>query len=86
MKGVSSISFDFNQMEVSFEREGRRMILTGGKKDGTCRMITGRRLQKVLKGKWSQLANLFTIVAAEEPPRGHGKAYLIVSSTRELLD
>ena len=30
MKGVSSISFDFNRMEVSFEKERRRMTLTSG--------------------------------------------------------
>ena len=28
MKGVRPISFDFNRMEVSFEKEGRRLILT----------------------------------------------------------
>ena len=27
MKGLSPISFDFNKMEVSLEREGRRVVL-----------------------------------------------------------
>lgn len=85
MKGVSPISFDINRMEVSIEKEGRRMILTGGKEAGTCKMITGKRLQKVLKGKWSQLASLFSIVAAKELHGGYEKAYLTINSI-ELLD
>ena len=44
MKGVSPISFDFNRMEVSFDKGGKRMILMGGKEFGACRMITGKRL------------------------------------------
>jgi len=84
IKGVSPISFDCNRMKVSFENEGRRMILTGGKEARTCKMITGRGLQKVLKGKWSQLANLFSIITSEELPGGRRKAYLTISSTGEL--
>ena len=62
------------------------MILTGGKEARTCKMITGRRLQKVLKGKWSQLANLFSIITSKEFLGGHGKAYFTINSTRELPD
>ena len=66
MKGVSPISFDFNRMEVSFEKEGRKMTLSGGKEMGTCNMISGKRLQRVIKGKWVQLAQLFSVVATKE--------------------
>ena len=53
-------------MEVSFEKGGRRMTLTGGKETATCKMITSKRLQRVLKSKWSQLAQLFSIVEVEK--------------------
>ena len=42
------------------------MTLTRGKEIGVCKMISGKRLQKVIKGKRSQLANLFSIVAIKE--------------------
>jgi len=51
MKRVSPISFDFNWMEVSFEKRGRKMTLTGGKEIGTCKMITWKRVQRVFKKK-----------------------------------
>ena len=53
MKGVSLINFDFNRMEISFEKDGKKMTLSGGNEMGACKMISGRRLQRVLKGKWS---------------------------------
>lgn len=56
MKGVRPISFDFNTMEVTFEKDGRRMTLIGSSKTGVCKMITRRKLQKVLKSKWTQVA------------------------------
>lgn len=83
MKGVSPISFNFNRMEVSFEREGRKTKLIGGKEMGACKMILGKRLQKVIREKWSQLANLFSIVALEDShaePRGRGEVFLTVSA------
>ena len=55
IKGVSPISFDFNRMEVSFEKRGRRMTLTRGKEVATCKMITRKRLRRVLQSNWSQL-------------------------------
>ena len=70
MKGVSPISFDFNKMEVSFENEGRKMTLSKGKEVGMCKMISGKRLQRVIKGKWGRWPHLFLIVAAEEVQAG----------------
>lgn len=49
MKQVSPICFDFNRMEVTFEKEGKRMTLVDSKEVGVCKMITGKRLQKILK-------------------------------------
>ena len=66
MKGVSPISFDFNRMEVSLEKEGRRMTLLRENQTRTCKMIFRKRLQRAFKGKWNQLAHLFSIVAMEE--------------------
>jgi len=66
MKGVSPIRFDFNRMEVSFEKEGRKVTLSGGKEAGTCKMISGKRLQRVFKGKWNKFAHLFSIMAVKE--------------------
>ena len=66
MKEVSPISFDFNRMEVCFEKEGRRMTLSGDKETGTCKMISGKRLQRVFKGRWNQLAQFLSMVAIEE--------------------
>jgi len=56
MKRVNPISFDFNRMEVSFEKEGRKMMLSKGKEMATCKMISGKRMQRVIKEKWGQLA------------------------------
>ena len=51
MKNVSPIYFDFNKMEETFEKEGRKMTLRGSKEVGVCKMITGKGLQKLLKHK-----------------------------------
>ena len=56
MKHVSLICFDFNRMEVMFEKEGRRMTLLGSKEVGMCKMITGKRLQRILKQKMNKVS------------------------------
>jgi len=53
MKEVSPINFDFNKMEVTFEKEGRRITLTGSTETGVCKMISRKRLQKIFKSKWA---------------------------------
>lgn len=85
MKGVSPISFDFNRMEVSSEKEGKRMTLTSGQEVATCKMIMGKRLQRVLKSKWNQFTQLFSIVAVEELP-GEGELRLTVCHQRRNDD
>ena len=56
MREVSPICFDFNQMEVTFEKEGRRMTLTSSAEAATCKLITSKRLHKLFKSKWTQVA------------------------------
>ena len=59
MKEVSPISFDFNRMEVSFEKGGRRLTLSGERKAGVCKMITAK---KAPKGVQEQVGVANTIV------------------------
>lgn len=63
MKGVSPINFDFNRMEVFFEKGGKRMTLQRGRETGTYKMIIGKSLHKAIRSKWSKLTQLFSIVA-----------------------
>ena len=51
MKGVCPISFDFNCMEVSFEKEVERMTIIGGREVGMCKLMTGKGLRRVMKGQ-----------------------------------
>ena len=44
MKYVSPICFNFNRMEVTFEKEGKKMTLVGSKEVGMCKMIIGKYL------------------------------------------
>ena len=37
MKHISPICFDFNKMEVTFEKEGKHMTLMGSKELGICK-------------------------------------------------
>ena len=77
MKEVSPISFDFNRMEVSFDKEGRKMTLSGEKESRSCKMISRRKLHKMQKSKWCQLSQLFllmdvgvgSLVAVEGEPK-----------------
>ena len=66
MKEVSPISFNFNKMEVSFDKEGRKMTLSGEKEVGSCKMISRRKLHKMLRSKWCQLSQLFSLMAVGE--------------------
>ena len=50
MKGVSPINFDFNRMKVSFEKEGKRMTITGGREAGMCKLMAGKGLKRAMKG------------------------------------
>ena len=56
MKGVGPISFNFNKMEVTFEKDGKKKTLTGSQESTVCKMISGKRLQRMFKSKLSQVA------------------------------
>ena len=86
MKEVSPISFDFNRMEVSFEKGGRRWTLFGGREAGVCKMITGKKLQKVFKNKWGWLTQLFSIVSVDEAPGNakSGEAYFSIKTPNSI--
>ena len=66
MKTVSPISFNFNKLEVTFERNGKKLTLVGGLETGLCKMIIREKLQRLLKNKLMQVAQLFSIHAIEE--------------------
>jgi len=53
MKTVCPISFDFNKFSIAFEKDGRKLTLAGSLDMGLCKMIMGKRLQKMLKNKLS---------------------------------
>lgn len=72
MKGVSRISFDFNRMEVSFEKEGKRMTITGGREARMCKLMIGKGIRRVMKGKWIQWTQFFSIVAKKDTLKGQG--------------
>ena len=55
-KGVSPINFDFNEMEVTLEKDGRRVVLQGNMEVGMCKLIKGKKLQQLFKKKVSQVA------------------------------
>ena len=65
MKGISPISFDFNKMEVTFEKDGNKKVLSGNPEVGVCKIIFDKRLHRMLKSKLSQVAQLFSIHAME---------------------
>ena len=80
MKGASPISFDFNKMEVTLEKEGRRVTLQGNVEIGICKMIKVKRLQKLFKCKLSQVAQLFSIEEKEEVEEQEGQCMMVVSN------
>ena len=65
MREVSPICFDFNKLEVTFEKGGRKMTLTGKVDSGICKIISGKQLNKLFKSKCTQVAQLFSIHALE---------------------
>jgi len=52
-------------MKVIFEKGGKKMILTGSREIGACKMITGKKIQELLKHKWAQVTQLFSIQTME---------------------
>ena len=42
------------------------MTLNGSTETGVCKMISGKKLQKIFKNKWAQVAQLFLIHGVEQ--------------------
>lgn len=58
-------TFDFNKLEVIMEVEGKKLTLVRSLESGECRIITRKKLQKLLaKGKY-HISQLFSIHAVE---------------------
>jgi len=53
---VSPIIFDFNKLEVAFEIKGKKLTIVGSMEMGACKLISGKKLQKFLRNKISQVA------------------------------
>ena len=45
MREVNPISFDLNNMEVTLEKKGKRVVLQGHMEVGACKMMRGKKLQ-----------------------------------------
>ena len=70
-------------MEVTFEKDGRKLTLASSLDTGLCKMIAGKKLQKMLKNKMTQVARLFSIQAIDEMERSQeqfGELLVTVSS------
>ena len=44
MRTVSPIIFDFNKLEVPFEKDGKRLTLMGSLDMGACKLIFGKKI------------------------------------------
>ena len=65
MRTVSPIIFDFKKLEVTFEKDGKRLTLIGSLDMGACKLISGKKLQKFFKTTKTQMAQMFSIYAVE---------------------
>ena len=71
MRTVSPLTFDFNKLEVVVDMGGRRLTLVGSLESRECKLITGRKLQKMLEKGKIQAAQLFSIQAVEVKGEGY---------------
>ena len=51
MRTVSPLTFDFNKLEVVVDVEGRKLTLASSLEAGECKMITGKKLHKLMSKK-----------------------------------
>ena len=64
MKKYSPLIFDFNEMTLSFTKEGKQIKLKGGSTTSTLKIILGEKLQK-LAGKEADLMGEFYMFISE---------------------
>ena len=72
---VSPLIFDFNTLEVTFEKGGRRLTLIGCIEGGECRAILGSHLKKLFEQEEAAIAQLHSAydVEVEEECKKDGK-------------
>ena len=51
MRTISPLTFDFNKLEVTMEVDGKKLTLVGSLESRECKIIMGKKLQKLLKTK-----------------------------------
>lgn len=66
MKTVSPLTFDFNKLEVMVDVEGRKLTLVGNVEQGECKLISGKRLQKLIQKNSGQITHLYFLRGMEE--------------------
>ncbi|XP_052201138.1 uncharacterized protein LOC127807380 [Diospyros lotus] len=66
MKTISPLTFDFNKLEVTVEVEGRKLTLVGNLEQGECKLISGKRLQKLIQKNSGQITHLYSLRGMEE--------------------
>lgn len=65
MKTVNPLIFDFNTLEVTFDKGGRRVTLTGSGDGGKCRAISSSHLQKLIEQEGGTITQLHSVYAVE---------------------
>jgi len=63
MRKVSPLIFDFNTLEVTFEKRARRLTLTGCMEGGECKAISGSHLKKLFEQEEGAIAQLHSVYA-----------------------
>lgn len=62
---VSPLTFDFNRLEVTVEIGDRKLTLVGSLEHRECKMINGKKLQKLIQYKGGLISHLYSIQALE---------------------
>ena len=55
MRTVSPLIFDFNKLEVTVEIGNTKLTLMGSMEQGKCKLIKGRKLQRLIQSKGGRL-------------------------------
>lgn len=59
MKSYSPVSFDYNNCMVSVKKDGKQMDLMGATEEGTLKLMSTKKLQKLFKKKWTGMCAQF---------------------------
>ena len=61
MKVYSPLIFDFNEMSVSFQKDGQQVILKEGHYEPTLKLISGEKLQKLIDNDTNVMGELYML-------------------------